>query len=328
MKVLVTGASGFLGRAVVANAVAAGHQVIAMVRPTTDADGLDWPADQVTVVRGDLRQIGTWSGEIHVAEAVIHLAASLSGDLATQFSGTVVATENLLAQVDVASLARFVHVSSFSVYDFTALRSGGVLTEATPIEPLPEERDAYTATKIIQERMVIEACSSAGTPFVVLRPGAIYGPGKDWDFGAAVASGRCSFIFSPRAPFRLTYVENCADAIVRALEAPMAVGRVLNIVDDDLPSHAAFFRMCRKAGAETGRAIPVPWLLLAAAGKAVAVADKVFFKGAKLPEVLAYRRQQARWKPLRYSNEEAKRALDWAPKVAWRDAVRAMIGRR
>src|SRR5689334_22568255 len=120
MKVLVTGASGFLGREVVRAASAAGHDVLALVRPTANVDALDWPND-VRVLRGDLRQVGDWSTQLGGVKAVAHLAAAASGDLPTQFSGTVVATENLLRFLPMSSLRRFAHVSSFSVYDYESV---------------------------------------------------------------------------------------------------------------------------------------------------------------------------------------------------------------
>src|SRR5690349_7183633 len=114
MKVLVTGASGFLGKSVVRAAADAGHQVLALVRPMAKVDALRWPGE-VCVIRGDLRQVGGWAKQLEGIEAVAHLAAAPTGDLPTQLSGTVVATENLLNSLP-ASVRRFVHVSSFSVY--------------------------------------------------------------------------------------------------------------------------------------------------------------------------------------------------------------------
>ena len=125
MKVLVTGASGFLGRAVVPAVAAAGHEVIALVRPTAAIDSLAWP-NSIAILRGDLRQLGDWSTQLGDVEAVVHLAAASSGDLPTQFSGTVAATEKFLDHLPMRSLRRFVHVSSFSVYDYSAVGFRGV----------------------------------------------------------------------------------------------------------------------------------------------------------------------------------------------------------
>jgi UDP-glucose 4-epimerase len=326
MKVLVTGASGFFGREVVKVAAARGYDVLALVRPTAKVEPLEWPST-VQVVRGDLRQAGSLEAEFESVEAVVHLAAASSGDLASQFSGTVVATENLLRAVPMNSLKRFVHVSSFSVYDFAGIpRFRRALSETTPVEPLPEKRDAYTETKIWQENLVREACVAADTPHVILRPGAIYGPGKDWDFGRAFSLGRLDFIFSPLARFRLTHVSNCAEAAIKAIEASVPLGSTFNIVDDNLPTHGSYYRMCRRAGANVGFGLYIPWLVIYLLGHFVDLVDRVAFgRTAKLPELLALRRQKARWRPIHYSNEPAKRMLGWVPRVTLSDGVEQML---
>lgn len=142
---------------------------------------------------------------------MVHCAAAF-GDLASQLAGTVLATEHLLAALP-ARARRIVHVSSLSVYDFDAPRGGGVLDERTPLEPAPLRRDAYTQTKLIQERLVSDYAAAHGIELVVVRPGAIYGPGKDWDAGTGLRAGRFDLIFAPFARMRLIHVDNCADAI-------------------------------------------------------------------------------------------------------------------
>jgi nucleoside-diphosphate-sugar epimerase len=199
----------------------------------------------------------------------------------------------------------------------------GTLSEATPVEPHPERRDAYTMTKIAQERLVASACEAAGVPLVVLRPGAIVGPGKDWGFGRVVKLGRFDIVFSPGAKFPLTYVGNCADAIVKALTAPVESGSAFNIVDDELPTYGRFHSFGRQLGA--GPAIYVPWLGVSLLGGAVSAVNRLAFKGrAKIPEFLDRRRQRVRWKPMNYSNKAAKEALGWSPAVPLEAAVRRL----
>lgn len=325
MKLLVTGAGGFLGRAIVEAALAAGHDVTAMVRrASATGDGTGFHPE-VRLLVGDLRTPGGWCDAIGSADVVIHAAAAAGGERGLQLANTVVGTENLLEALRHSSLKRFVHVSSFSVYDYAAVHRGSTLDEGAPLERRPAERDAYTETKLVQESLVRRWCSEQTVPCVVLRPGAIAGPGRTWDYGTAFTLGGYSFVISPRAQFRMISVANCADAIVRAAEAPTAGGATLNLVDDHLPTHAEFARRCRAAGAPVGRLVPVPWTVASAIGRALQVVNRVALGGRlKLPELLEYRRQQARWKPLRYPNDRARRMLGWQPEDSVDDTIASL----
>jgi 2-alkyl-3-oxoalkanoate reductase len=109
-------------------------------------------------------------------------------------------------------------------------------------------------------------------------------------------------------------VLNCASAAVRALEHPADTGATINLVDDQLPTHAEYFRRCRSAGAPLGHMVPVPWWVVSGAGAALQIANRHLFGGRMtLPEILDHRRQQVRWKPLRYPNDRARTMLDWQP---------------
>lgn len=310
MRVFVTGAGGFLGRAVVAAAKAAGHDVVALVRPASAGRG-GFP-DGVTEVAGDLRQRGDWVAALTDVDAVVHCAAAF-GDLASQLAGTVLATEHLLDALP-ASVRRIVHVSSLSVYDFDAPR--GTLDEATPLEAQPLRRDAYTQTKLIQERLVRDYAAQRGTGLVVVRPGAIYGPGKDWDAGRGLKAGRFDLIFAPGARMRLIHVDNCAEAIVAALTAPLDGPLIVNLIDPEQPSHWRYHRLASRAGVATGVPVPIPYVAVLGLGLAARVASKLFFRGrARLPEMLDLPRQRVRWRPLRYPGERARQALGWTPRV-------------
>ena len=118
MKLYITGATGFVGSAVVAEALTRGHEVVAVVRPASTVDLSTQHADhaaQVHEARVDLRSRAGLSESLNGVDSVIHLAAAKSGDFYTQFAGTVVATENLLAAMTEAGVDDLVAISTFSV---------------------------------------------------------------------------------------------------------------------------------------------------------------------------------------------------------------------
>jgi len=322
--VLITGAGGFLGRATVAAALAAGHEVIAMHRPASPI-APDDAEPRLRWISGDLRQPGDWRSEIADVEGVIHCAAAASGDLATQLAGTVLATENLLAVLP-AGVRRLVQVSSFSVYDFDDPGFFGTLSEDTAVESRPSRRDAYTQTKLIQERLVRQYAADHRIPLVVARPGAIYGPGKTWDYGRGLRVGRFDLVFAPLSRMRLIHVDNCADALVAALTVPLESELTVNLVDAEQPTHWRFRRLARRAGAATGTGVPVPYAFVLALGWAARLASVLFFRSrARLPELLDPPRQRVRWRPLRYSRQRAQSALGAGQRVSLAEGTAAMV---
>ena len=157
MKLYVTGATGFVGSAVVAAATARGHDVTAVVRPgssaTMAAAGSGPDTGSVTEARVDLRSQRGLAESLAGADAVIHLAAAKEGDFYTQFAGTVVATENLLGAMADADVTNLVAISTFSVYEYLTTKPGTVITEDSPLDATPALRDEYAQTKLIQEEL-------------------------------------------------------------------------------------------------------------------------------------------------------------------------------
>jgi nucleoside-diphosphate-sugar epimerase len=214
------------------------------------------------------------------------------------------------------------------VYDFHGLPTRTRLDEQSPLEPHPADRDAYTEAKLLQERLVRRWCEARAVPCVVVRPGAIIGPGKTWAYGAAFALGRFAFVVSPRAPFRLVSRANCADAIVKAVGLDGDGTCVINVVDDRLPTHAELFRCYAAAGATHRIMVPVPWRALEAVGRLVRFINTRTLGGRlRTPELFDHRRQHARWKPLSYPNDAAHRILGWQSTQTVERAVRDSIGR-
>jgi nucleoside-diphosphate-sugar epimerase len=251
-------------------------------------------------------------------DAVVHCAAAMGGSAEEQRASTVTGTRNLVAAMGAASVTRIVHVSSFAVYDYTALRAGDVLTEDTPIDADGRARGPYVSAKREQENIVTGA--SSGTQWTIMRPGLVFGPGRTWFYHLGMQLSRRLWVsLAGAGVLPLTHVENCAAAIVAALEQPGAIGTMLNVVDDNLPTRRSYLGWLGARQAPRPLVIDVPWSALSGASRIASMAVDAP-PGTLHPAVLA-----ARCKPLRYDNTMLKRVLSWAPAVSIRDGLDAAL---
>lgn len=329
MKLLVTGAGGFLGRYVVATAVRRGHQVRAVLRPAATSVPESWrDHPQVEVVRGDLRAATSIPAMLQGVDAVLHLAAAKSGDLYEQFGGTVIATENLLEAMSRAGIDRLVVTSSFAVYEFLRRRPWSLLDEQSPLAGDSHERDEYCQTKLQQERIVREQARAKGWRVVILRPGVVYGRDNLWTARLGMQPSSRLWIRTGRfAPLPLTYVENCAEAVVLAAEYQGdEQALVLNVVDGVTPSQGAYVKALQRHLSPRPRVIPVPWTVMRLLARLAWWTNRLCFGGtAKVPGLLVPTRLHARGKPMRYSNTRIRNALGWSPRYSWQEAIQRSV---
>lgn len=305
MKVLVTGAGGFLGSRVVTQLLDRGHAVRAIVRPAASAIPAEWRG-RAEIVRADLRAAPALDSYFDGVDALVHLAATVRGSSEAQFVGSAVCTEKLLEGMRRAGATRHVVLAgSCSVYDWTAAH--GILSEESPVVSRPYECDGYTVAKVWQERIARRLAGENGWTLTVLRPGLIYGPGAVPAGGAGIKLGKVLLVVAPFSKLRLTHVENCAAAFADAVEKKAA--GTFNIVDDEQVS------AWRYAGRLKGHSFRVPFpyvggLVIAYLAK---LTSRVLFppKGGKLPGILIPSHFRARFKPFKYDTQKAKATLGW-----------------
>jgi UDP-glucose 4-epimerase len=318
VKVLVTGANGFLGRHVVVACLARGHAVRALVRPAARVHELGWPAS-VEVVRADLRATRDLEGAFEGMDVLLHLAAAVTGGEDLQFAATVGGTERLLAAMSRTACRRVVLASSFAVYDWSATR--GTLDESSPLEPVPDlyERDGYTIAKSWQERITRRLAAQHGWDLTVLRPGFIWGRDHGDLAALQVQVGRAHVVVGPLTHLPMTHVENCADLFAVAAEDPRARGQTFNVVDGPGPRIWSQLGAHLRGTGQRGIRIPVPyglafWLVRLAF-------TTVFHRNPKLPHVLVPCRFESRLKPLSFTNRRAREVLGWRPPLDHRTCL-------
>ncbi|MBS0015744.1 MAG: NAD(P)-dependent oxidoreductase [Arthrospira sp. SH-MAG29] len=328
MKLFITGASGFLGQYIVAEALRRGHQVKAVLRPQTDETKFSWfNHPNLEIVRLDLRQSSGLVESLQSVDAVIHLAASKSGDFYTQFAGTVIATENVLIAMKKAEISKLIAISTFSVYDYVKMRSHQILDEDSPMEADPLNRDEYAQTKLIQEQLYRDFERDGGQ-VAIIRPGMIYGRDYLWNACLGAEIGDSAWLrIGGNAIMPLTYVENCAEAIVIAAEKEAAFGQTLNIVDDNLPTQNIYAQKLIETMDKVPKIYFINWFFMGLIANMAWLFNRVFLEGkARLPGILVPAKLQARFKPLRYSNQKAKQILNWQPTYSLDQAFQRSSG--
>ena len=327
-RILVTGAAGFIGARVVEHLLDRGFRNLAcFARPSSDLTRIEAivkrhpQSVRVDILKGNLLSPADSEAACKDAAIVFHLAAG-TGEKSTPdaFMNSVVTTRNLLeACLRYARLKRFVLISSFAVYPNR--QKSQCLDESCPLEADPKLRsDAYCFAKVKQEQLVVEYGNKLGIPYVVVRPGTVYGPGKR-DIVGRVGTGIFGLFLhlggSNRIPF--TYVENCAEAIVLAGLVKGIEGEAFNIVDDDLPTSRQFLRLYKKS-VRHFKSVYVPHMV--SYGLCYLWEKYSQWSEGQLPPVFNRGRWYAQWRKTRYSNEKLKTMLDWKPKVATADGLR------
>ncbi len=326
MKVLITGANGFLGRHVVDEFLRRGHAVRALVRPAAAVERLGWPAE-VEVFRGDLRVSRDLLAAFEGVDALVHLAATVKGGEDAQFAASVVGTERLLAAMAGSSTRRLVLASSFSVYDWGKAR--GELTEDSPVQAGPGlyERDGYAVAKVWQERVARRLAGEHGWALTVLRPGFIWGRGNEYLAGLGQKVGPVHLVFGGSTRLPLTHVENCAHCFAEATLDPRAIGQTFNVVDDAGVRVKEYLRDYLRGTKARGRGVAIPYALAFLGVRAARWTSRRLFRGkGKLPSILVPCRFEARFKPLRFDNRKLREVLGWAPPLGPAERLRRTYG--
>ena len=313
MRVLVTGAGGFLGRYVVDGLLKRGHSVRAMIRPASAAP--DW-GSAVEILRADLRSDDNLVPAFDGIDTVLHLASATSGNEDVQFASTVVATERFLDAMAKSSVKRLVHVSSLVVYDWS--RAKRTLDEDTPLLNNIYDMGGYTIAKVWQERVVSKLASANSWAVTIMRPGFIWGHEHAQIAAMGRRFGRTYLMFGPFTRLPLSHVVNCADCLVAAVESPAAAGESFNVIDGDNIRVWRYVREYAKRTGQPGILIPIPYRLgLGVAFLALLVSRTLFGKKGKLPSLLVPRRFESQFKPVRFGSQKLKDKLSWSPPLSF-----------
>lgn len=307
MRVFLAGGSGAIGRRLVPQLVAAGHEVVATTRSPGKLVMLERLGARAVVVDGlDAEAVGAAVARAE-PEAIVHQLTGLAGrNDFKHFDRTFAATNRLRTEGTdhLLAAARATGVRRFVAQSFTGwpnIREGGpVKTEDDPLDPEPPKQQRASLAAI---RHVEQAVTAAPLESVVLRYGTFYGAGISEELFELIRKRRLPVVGDGGAIWSWIHIDDAASATVAALERGNGI---YNVVDDDpAPAREILAFVAELIGAEPPRRVPV-WLARLAAGEVgVSMLDRI--RGS--------------------SNAKARRELGWEPSWAsWRDGLRSDFG--
>lgn len=227
MRILVTGASGNIGRHLVPHLVGLGHEVVGLARSEASAQLVK--SLGATVARGELSDVRTLSQAAAGCQAVVHLAGGVRG------SGTTTpdvlnrqGTENLVAALADHSPSICVLASSCAVYGD---RSNLWIEE--DFEPSPNTR--YGTSKVAAERAV----QASNQPWVIARVAAVYGEGFNFSMVDRMRAGKAWLPGEGRNHVPTLHIEDCVDAFTLLLGAD--AGTIVHLADRSQPTLREFY---------------------------------------------------------------------------------------
>jgi len=321
VRVLVTGASGMLGRAVAQALVDRGEEVVVLQRrPSGLAKG---PANVLGCDErlADVADAAAVRAAAEGTDAVVHLAArvGVTGSWAEFVRTNVDGTANVLDAARAGGARTVVHLSSPSVAHHGRPLVG---ESAAPADP-DRAHGSYARSKAVAERLALRAARLA---VVVVRPHLVWGPGDTQLVGRVVRrarAGRLALVGHGAALVDTTYVDNAVDAVLAALDRAEALAGRAYVVSNGEPRTVAELvtRICTAAGVAPPR-VRVPYPLAWSAGAVFDAAWHVLRRTDDPPmtRFLAEQLATAHW----FDQRAARADLQWEPRVGLEEGFRKL----
>lgn len=317
MKVLVTGATGFVGSHLVHALLRRGDEVRIVVRSEARARSLATAGAQVIV--GDLGDPSTLGGVTDGVAVVFHMVSAMRGSDAVFEKVDVQGTQWLLNEAERTGVRRFVYPGTLAAYALARQPDGAILDEHCGFDE-PNLLGSYARAKARAEEAVFSMHRRGKLQGVVVRLGLTCGVGTDVlpAHVCRVVSPNLVLLFGDGSvPLPLTMVDNAVDALILAATIADISGEAFNIIDDDVLTQRAYLDLYKASTGSLPRVLRLPRAAYYALGALTELAAAV---RKKEPATTRYR-VKSRLRRVRWDCSKAHRLLQWRPRIALREGL-------
>ncbi len=312
MKVLVTGAAGFLGGHLIDMLIERGDEIRAMVRPVEDSTYVR-SLKGVEVVYGDLTDEESLKRAVEGVQRVYNVGAK-TGPWGLEDVYRAINVQGLASLINVsmeAGVERIVHASSITVYGH---HLHGLVTEDYPFHA---EDNPYSRTKIAGEKLIANLVKDRGAPVVIVRPGWIYGPRDNASFGkyvARVESGKFFLMGSGNNIVPVVYVRDVAQGLIKAGDAgDEVIGRAYTLAGAQRVTQAEYLNTIADALGVPHLKWQVPFPALYLAGRTAELVWQAMGRRGSAPPPFTTYGVTLQGGEQAFSIERARRELGYAP---------------
>jgi nucleoside-diphosphate-sugar epimerase len=318
VKVLVTGATGFIGGRIVSKLLEEDYEVVALVRSSSNTAGFPKPID---IREADLFDISSLENAVQDVEVVIHLAAYFDfypSDEDLMFKVNYEGTKNLMNACVGTGVGRFIYCSTAETMGAIRYPPG---TEDTELRP----DYSYGESKILAEQAIREITADTGLCHIILRPTGVMGEGDLYVMYEVAQELNNGKVFAlPRdlsARFMYTHIDDVVSGFISTLSQMAALNNTIILCPDEAISWEEFVEIMTTALGVDPPSLRVP-SFLAKFGMALFSPFKnrkkmTFFWHPKSVDMMLSQRV--------YSNEKAKRLLGWEPQITMSEGLQRAI---
>ena len=307
---MVIGGTGFIGRALTRALVARGHDVRVLSRGRTGP--FDDIANHVETVGVSLSDETGLTDAMQGIRYVYNLAKSLDKTWEEALENDVGTALRIARAAQAAGVERLVYTGTIASYDMS--NPDVTIFETTPFGDM-EDRNIYARSKAECERRLMEMHKTKGLPLVIARPAIVVGEGgplQHWGIGRWHGAGAVRIWGAGHHILPFALIDDTAEALVRMIEVPEAVGESFNLAGEPMLSARGYFDAIHSALGARIKVSPGPLLAFYAAD-----AVKFFLKTRVLRRKGLGRPSLKDWKSRahysRFDNSKARRILGWQP---------------